>query len=546
MYVKEFIGNDYINWRDGQITILETPTGSGKTTFVEDVYRKYALASGKRILFCTNRTLLREQMLRRQDARICEEIEFLKSGPYNWKKSKRQELGNFEIVTYQSIENAVIWHNIKKMSYFLSFDILIMDEVHYLFTDSVFNTSTVLSFEFLIYNYRNRKIIMLSATLKNFYPLLATYLNQTAKESPLAIEGMYPAYTFERMEPDYSYLDFHWFHDDKDIAELVKNIPQGEKILIFVPSITEGKKIAGILQEAVSKKDIFLYCTQTCNNVRGKEVTEELVEKETFSMRILITTAVMDSGVNLIDDSIRHLFVLYDNYETFVQALGRKRIKHNEMVSLYIHARSQGYFEGRLAFMQYELSYINSMVNCFNYRRFNTKAAMDFYDPKKAEILRKFTGVFHYTYENPVFFVNWLAKARMENLCYEYEAIIKSFEHNGMDAFILYVAEHWLDIDLRGAVRSFVPQSYAKNITDFLATYKDITLDVEAFNRFREALMPMLHAADRNMFPKKTELSHWKKINAFLNRESIPFTIVFHPKLRGSDETRKYTIEPYK
>lgn len=42
-YVKDFIGDEYLQWRDGDKIIITTPTGSGKTTFVVSELLKYAV-----------------------------------------------------------------------------------------------------------------------------------------------------------------------------------------------------------------------------------------------------------------------------------------------------------------------------------------------------------------------------------------------------------------------------------------------------------------------------------------------------------------------
>ena len=188
MYFDESIGENYLEWRDGQIILIDAPTGCGKTTFFENTYKNYALADGKRILYCTNRIVLRDQMLERQRMRIIEEEEKLQNASL-WEYSRRREWGNFCITTYQAIETAIVTNNQKDCIFFSGFDILIADECHYFLSDSTFNTNTVQSFEFILRNYRNRRLIFMSASMGNFYSILINYLNQTAQNSFLAVHN---------------------------------------------------------------------------------------------------------------------------------------------------------------------------------------------------------------------------------------------------------------------------------------------------------------------------------------------------------------------
>ena len=50
LFLSDIIGEDYKQWRCGDVAFLATPTGSGKTTFALGVYAVYAVQQGKRVL----------------------------------------------------------------------------------------------------------------------------------------------------------------------------------------------------------------------------------------------------------------------------------------------------------------------------------------------------------------------------------------------------------------------------------------------------------------------------------------------------------------
>lgn len=70
------------------------------------------------------------------------------------------------------------------------------------------------------------------------------------------------------------------------------------------------------------------------------KVVKWCIVKEKRSKKILITTSVMDNGISLEDEYLRNIVIMADTKETFIQMLGRKRIKNNnEKLNLYILKR---------------------------------------------------------------------------------------------------------------------------------------------------------------------------------------------------------------
>lgn len=537
MYFADIIGDEYREWQKGQIIILDVPTGSGKTMFFENEYREYAFSKGKRILYLVNRIVLLQQMLERQRNRISAWEQYLETQPF-WKRDLRKEPGNFVVTTYQTLEMALVTNNVQYINYFNSFDIVVADESHYFIADALFNPNTVHSFEFLVQNYRNRQLILMSATMQNFYPILAVYLNQTAAQSFLAREGMFEAYIYKRVEPDYSGYDFQWFYHTQEIVQIISELPSDEKVLIFVSSIAEGKEIKSLLKKSMPGGDVFLYSSDSAVSEHGQELEAELVTEQRFSHRVLLATAKLDVGVNIFDSNVKHIFILLDNMESMVQMLGRRRIQADETINVYLHARDRLFFCRRLSQLKFQMRYIDYVLYQLSQPYADIFVATEFYDEKKAAVLRKFVGVWRNLYAGRRYFCNWLSLRRMGELAAEYEAILEEFDTLGPDAYILHQG-HWLGLP-ENHMYFAMPSTYVENIAEFMSTYEGIILEVDQFNLFRKKLMPILHAADRVTFPKTTELAKWKKINSFFEKIQLPYVIKMHPKSKNCD--RSYEI----
>lgn len=539
MFFREMIGEEFIQWKEGQVIIIETPTGSGKSTFFETVFKDYCLLLGKRILFLTNRILLREQMIRRQDRRIWAQA--MEERPL-WQHYWKSEDGNFVIATYQEVESAFLYHNVQKMNYYSSFDVAIADECHYFITDANFNTNTIVSFGFLLSTYRNRQLIFLSATMENFYGILIDYINRSTYASDLFVEGMYPAFKHYQFVSDYSGIEFDWIYKTADIASKISDLPENYKILIFVSTIKEGNEIRSLLRRIVPSSQICMLNSRTVHTEKGAEIADELVENQKFSTRILIATALIDTGVNIIDEDVKAIFLFQNNQEAAIQMLGRRRRMLNEQLYVCLHARSDTYFRKKYERIDYELNYINRICKKqeFAPEYFDVIVGKDFFDVEKQKVLSKFIGMNMYPRARQRYFVNILSCLRMKQLSEEYKAIYNDFQKMGMDAFLFRQGKCWFGIHPE-TLKFSKPLTYLESICEVFRNFLNSRLNIAEFDEFRVLLMPLLHREDRDMFPKMTELAKWQKINLFLAKNKLPFVILMHPKKNNCE--RGYEIK---
>ena len=140
---------------------------------------------------------------------------------------------------------------------------------------------------------------------------------------------------YYRTEPDYSYIDASYFHNDADLLEQIK-LTAADKWIIFVDSEKHGEAILETLRLLSCGSAEFISKTRIESDPNVRFVYDMVVQTEKFPCRILISTSVMDCGCNIIDPEVKHMAIFCDNETTFLQMLGRKRVAESERLKLYI------------------------------------------------------------------------------------------------------------------------------------------------------------------------------------------------------------------
>lgn len=333
-WVSDLISDNYIKWSN-KIILLACGTGRGKTTFALEIYCKYLLSIGKKVLYLCNRTKLKEQT----------KVDKAKYG-----------LHGLEIISYQKFAEDLRLGN--KPQY----DVYICDEAHYFLSDAGFNLYTDIPYEYIM-NQATATRIFMTATYKNIFGRIKKDLKRTG-EKP--IEYYLPT--------DYSYVEnIYWFKKKSDLFGIVDNIlnTTDDTIIYFCNSIKKMREFynhyspnrgKGYLEDKKLLKNSKLqYMSFVCSS----NVDEDEKEVSSFvanncspdhikrnshnngyciDNRVLITTKVIDNGVDFKDKKIKHIICDVFDIESAIQCLGRKRvIDENDTCNFYI--RDWQYYE---------------------------------------------------------------------------------------------------------------------------------------------------------------------------------------------------------
>ena len=339
-YVTDIIGDEYREWTRGSVVLLTAPTGSGKTTFVFKKLLPYVIAQKGKMLYLVNRTVLKKQLegdlKKEKNAILLENATALK--PIN---------EYITIMTYQQLERQIMavgpYETQKKLK---GVGVVVYDECHYFYNDSSFNTYTEVSYDLLRYIFRESIQIFMSATMENVEPFIEKRVYQE-----------YGYRVFQRNPlkygvcENYEYVTLKVFNDIQEIEKIIMNQQDKQKWLIFTDSIEAGKKLQKTLSEKVDEPgDVGFLDANYDQDEEGREIVEEISEKQRTRKRVLIATAVIDNGVSFHDYELRNLVILADTKESFIQMLGRKR-SDDQNVTVYICRRDRNHFLWRLNYV---------------------------------------------------------------------------------------------------------------------------------------------------------------------------------------------------
>ena len=340
-HVSDLIGTAFMNWF-GRIILIGCGTGRGKTYFALNVYVKWLLRQGKRVVYLCNRKKLEEQI----------DGDIVKYGLL-----KEENYRRFTAISYQKFKERI------EHGMVADYDVYICDEAHYFLADAGFNLYTDIPY-FHILNKPGATVLFMTATYWNIRKRLEKDLSDRDE------------LIFYDLPTDYSYVKrICWYKSQKDLYGIVDAILKkrpDDKILYFCNSNEKMKQLyehydsshgktdnPELLKESKLKYMSFICSDGTQNKwmknhcFNEAEVTETdpetgepytkkilvpkfgLIKSEyggyTFDTRMLVTTKVIDNGVDFKDTAIKHIILDVFDIESALQCLGRKRCLTDEI-----------------------------------------------------------------------------------------------------------------------------------------------------------------------------------------------------------------------
>lgn len=299
-WVGEFIGETWRLWRQGSWVFLQCPTYSGKTTFVKG----FTNISVCNTLILTNRRANRDQILR--DLGVCGNLMF----------------SNFDVKSYQSVELDVSY----TPEYLDRYQYIVCDEAHYFYESSLLSPRVNLMLEKLFATKKAIKIMM-SATSVQIFEYIKRSLHYRL-DNAYASSGLLK---YEMAGSNLNLREIVKVDSLDDIVYKIKNTDY--RWLVFADSISSGKE----LTKKIGRDAFFLDSESVESDPKAKNVYEELISNERFSPRVLVTTPLLDNGVNLKDRALKGIVITSDSSIELVQMAGRKRsLDADDKVSIYL------------------------------------------------------------------------------------------------------------------------------------------------------------------------------------------------------------------
>lgn len=150
------------------------------------------------------------------------------------------------------------------------------------------------------------------------------------------------------MERNYDYIEIETLHIEKSskteerYKELIDAIhAQGkDKWIVFLDSKDEGKRLEKILNDSAKEGDNFAVsvCAESKNtdNLNSHAAYMQIVNTEMFNEQVLISTSVLDNGINIKDPAVKHIVIFTLDRVKFLQMLGRVRTSRDTEVTLHL------------------------------------------------------------------------------------------------------------------------------------------------------------------------------------------------------------------
>lgn len=334
-YVSDNIKEeDIAQWTHKQPVFISAQTGRGKNFFLKDILVRMIhddnIRNGveRKILILSNRIALTRQSKKDWNLSLMDI-----TGDNNEEKFELytdkgidkflSDLGTVTVCSYQQLLGRASYLKKQHFAY------VIADECHFFTSDAIFNPFTHQILELLVNNFKKSVRVYMSATLEeSFVPIItAEYPDSYFKNKCLY-------YYFER---NFNYIKKICAYDK--LEQLVEKIKSNhkERWLVFVSSKSDGRKFYELCsKEGINKVFLTRESKDSANNSQEHKIYRQIVEEEKFSVQVLISTSVLDNGVNLKDSFIKHVVIDMLDQTEFIQMLGRVRMLGDDKLNLYI------------------------------------------------------------------------------------------------------------------------------------------------------------------------------------------------------------------
>lgn len=319
-YVSDSLAAEVVNWRPEQAVGIFADTGSGKNYFIEHVLLNNAKKQKGRILLLTNRVALGRQTKLRL-ATYCGKENLLDI----YTDSGLDTLTNFgviEAVSYQQLGEWLHRESDKLESLTnQNFSYVVADEVHFLTSDANFNALTDMTLDFITKEFPNAVRIYMTATPEDIFPIIYEKDCGFVTSNPSAWFDTGSPYRWKvyLFAHDFTRFQIHPYRKKADLIEAIKRTKE-EKWMIFVDSVSTGK----VFEEMIPDSQLIWAGSKNEGDAGYKEY-KKIIDEEKFNVRVLITTSVLENGINIKDPEVRHIAIMAEERCQFMQMLGRVR-----------------------------------------------------------------------------------------------------------------------------------------------------------------------------------------------------------------------------
>lgn len=190
-----------------------------------------------------------------------------------------------------------------------------------------------------------------------------------------------------------------------------------------------------------------------------------MINKSRFEEDVLITTKVLDSGVNIIDSSVKNIVLPFCYNVDFMQMLGRKRFtEENETVNLFIKQPTIQILNSKISQLNRLFNIINNFLLYTNTEESMTKQLQIFFSKCDKSI----NGLF-YIDANRDIVLNPLAYVKINLMIVFYTNLKENYSNSG---YFLKIIKNWLS---NTSIKNCNPIGLTdcSTLNDFIKIYLD-------------------------------------------------------------------------
>lgn len=544
-YISDYFKDDYII-PPGCIDLLECRTGAGKTDRIINGFEKEARRSNYNILMILPRKMILKQIISDKSS---DDVNFsFDNGIYH--------IGNLTLCTYQRLYKELKKVKIRDDTILgKKYRVIVFDEAHVILEDSEFSEAanfiidelfdffgTKVSYYFLSATMKYVERIIYETACKKLKKLCFTNMGLTTKNPP-----MFRKFTFPNTYEKYNvrYLEF-----ENEILQLYNETPDNRKILIFVSSKQMGERLSSLLPDSV-----FLFAENDEEKLsdEAKMQYAKIKELSAFDCKALITTKLLDAGVNFKMKELRDIVIDIESGESeFIQIVGRRRNIDNSTINLYIMKRDSNYFINRRFTCLQKLNAIREIKQCNKCikqkrvyaekfgKEIDLSSCEDCYKNAKKKyfsVPQNFMliqGLFTIDGQNIV--INKMAEARLKLTVDFYESLLDDYNTIGEHAFVLRQLS-WLGLEDTYSESNYYSKenipTKLEDLSNLLEKYQENELNYDMQMTFREDFQEI--ASKLKLYSKRSENSiGLSKINQILEESKLPFSVESNSTSEGT------------
>lgn len=371
-WVSDGLENCFQEWTHYRPVLISAPTGRGKNHFIMKVLIPHAIETGQQVFLFSNRVALNVQQKKELLDTLSipniwtdEELQKQTSFVPKWQYApySQRTLGAVTVLSYQSALQFIQCLQPDSKIPIGGFPhdgrpgrgYAIFDEAHFFLNDALFNANTQVIFERLVPAFAHYTRIYMTATPDNIQDIINQYENQDDRKNWMTgydlndwKQGNYSAnggqnLLFYKFAQDYSNYNVTFFSKMEQLYEVVRETSASkEKWLFFINDKSRQREVASDLRhEASVKVDCFDSSKKDDSKLWSKLLNGEIPQD------ILLTTSALDNGVNITDPALHHIALECTDKISFMQMLGRKRRKDDEIVNLYVYSPPESVIKDR-------------------------------------------------------------------------------------------------------------------------------------------------------------------------------------------------------